>query len=164
MTQNGNGAWQNLHTFAHGFVEDNGFHVNGDFRHYGYSIFHYRPFTLESSFGFCDALHEMLLQDHMGYIHLFPAIPDEWKDREIFFTDLRSRGGVLVSSVHNTDGLCTARFRSERKQTVRLKNTFGDDTAFMTIGDTQTVLKAEDGMFTFTLLAGAVAVIRKYAR
>jgi hypothetical protein len=34
----------------------------------------------------------------------------------------------------------------------------------MTIGDTQTVLKAEDGMFTFTLPAGAEAVIRKYAR
>jgi len=161
MAQNGNGAWQNLHTFAHGFVEENGFHVNGDFRHYGYSTFHYRPFTLESSFGFCDALHEMLLQDHMGYIHLFPAIPDEWKEREISFTDLRSRGGVLISAIHDTEGLYEVQLRSEKEQTVRLWNTFGQDTVYVTIGERKFALPAEDGMLVFTLPADAEAMIRK---
>ena len=77
---------------------ENGFHLNGDFRHYGYTQFHYRPFTLEGLFGFCDALHEMLLQDHNGCIELFPAIPEEWRNRTVSFEKLRSRGGLTVSA------------------------------------------------------------------
>ena len=118
MAENGNGAYQYLYTFAHGFVADNGFHLNGDFKNYGYTTFHYRPFTLESSFGFCDALHEMLLQDHMGYINLFPAIPEEWKRREISFDRLRSQGGVLVSAVRDPHGVKEIRIFSERGQRV----------------------------------------------
>lgn len=73
----------------------------------------------------------------------------------------RRRSGFAV---RNTDDLSEARFRSELGQTVRLKNTFGIDTAVVTIGETQTVLKAEDEMFTFILSAGAEAVIRKVTR
>ena len=98
MAKNGNAAAERLGQFCKGFVAENGFHLNGDFRHYGYTQWHYRPFTLESSFGFCDALHEMLLQDHQGFIELFPAIPDEWKGRTVEFKNLRSRGGILISA------------------------------------------------------------------
>lgn len=98
MAKNGNAAFEKIRQFCNSFVADNGFHLNGDFKNYGYTLFHYRPFTLESSFGFCDALHEMLLQDHTGKIELFPAIPDEWKDGTVEFRKLRSRGGLLVSA------------------------------------------------------------------
>ena len=98
MAKNGNAAAERLGQFCKGFVAENGFHLNGDFKHYGYTQWHYRPFTLESSFGFCDALHEMLLQDHQGFIELFPAIPDEWKVRTVEFKNLRSRGGILISA------------------------------------------------------------------
>ena len=77
---------------------ENGFHLNGDYKNYGYTQFHYRPFTLEALFGFCDALQEMLLQDHTGEIELFASIPEEWKKREISFKNLRSRGGLLISA------------------------------------------------------------------
>lgn len=98
MAKRGNSAYEKIYQFCKGFVGENGFHLNGDFKYYGYTLLHYRPFTLESSFGFCDALHEMLLQDHLGYIDLFPAIPDEWKNNEVSFEKLRSRGGLLVSA------------------------------------------------------------------
>lgn len=91
-------AYERLRQFCVGFVGENGFHLNGDFRHYGYTQFHYRPFTLEGLFGFCDALHEMLLQDHNGSIELFPAIPEEWRNRTVSFEKLRSRGGLTVSA------------------------------------------------------------------
>ena len=98
MAKKGNAAAERLGQFCKGFVAENGFHLNGDYKHYGYTWFHYRPFTLESLFGFCDALHEMLLQDHQGCIELFSAIPDEWKSREVAFKSLRSRGGLLISA------------------------------------------------------------------
>ena len=98
MAKHGNAAYERLRQFCVGFVGENGFHLNGDFRHYGYTQFHYRPFTLEGLFGFCDARHEMLLQDHNGCIELFPAIPEEWRNRTVSFDKLRSRGGLTVSA------------------------------------------------------------------
>ena len=98
MAKNGNAAFERLKQFCRGFVGENGFHLNGDFRRFGYTQFHYRPFTLEALFGFCDALHEMLLQDHTGKIELFAALPEEWTYREVSFKNLRSRGGLIVSA------------------------------------------------------------------
>lgn len=98
MAKHGNAAYERLRQFCVGFVGENGFHLNGDFRHYGYTQFHYRLFTLEGLFGFCDALHEMLLQDHNGCIELFPAIPEKWRNRTVSFEKLRSRGGLTVSA------------------------------------------------------------------
>ncbi len=161
MAQNGNGAYQKLYTFAHGFVGDNGFHLNGDFKHYGYSTFHYRPFTLESSFGFCDALHEMLLQDHMGYIHLFPAIPNEWMEKEISFRDLRSRGGVLVSAVRGADGVQHMRLTSEKTQTVSIQNLFDGDTVCVTCGGQSQLVRSTDGIVRVTLAADLPTIITK---
>ena len=56
MAEMGNAAYEKLRAFAKGLVADNGFHLNGDFKYYGYSQWHYRPFTLESSFGYCDEI------------------------------------------------------------------------------------------------------------
>ena len=85
MAHNGNAAYEKLRMFAKGFVADNGFHLNGDFKNYGYSQWHYRPFTLESLFGYCDALQEMLLQEHQGYLDVFPAIPQDWAQFNVSF-------------------------------------------------------------------------------
>jgi len=98
MAKMGNSAYEKIYQFCKGFVGENGFHLNGDYKRYGYTQWHYRPFTLESSFGFCDALHEMLLQDHTDEIEIFSAVPDEWKKRTVEFKRLRSRGGILISA------------------------------------------------------------------
>lgn len=118
MAKNGNAAAERLGQFCKGFVAENGFHLNGDFKHYGYTQWHYRPFTLESLFGFADALHEMLLQDHQGFIELFPAIPDEWKNGTVEFKNLRSRGGLLVSATLKRGKLSLLTIKSPSERTV----------------------------------------------
>ncbi len=122
MAKNGNAAAERLGQFCKGFVAENGFHLNGDFKYYGYTQWHYRPFTLESLFGFADALHEMLLQDHQGFIELFPAIPDEWKRGTVEFKNLRSRGGLLVSATLKRGELSLLTIKSPSERTV----TFAD--------------------------------------
>ncbi len=124
MAEQGNAAYEKLRQFADGFVAENGFHLNGDYQNKGYSYLHYRPFTLESSFGYCDALQEMLLQEHQGYIHVFPAIPTSWKKGKIAFTDLRSYGGVLVSAEMKDGILQRIILKSKKPRQVFVKNTF----------------------------------------
>ncbi|MBQ7912208.1 MAG: hypothetical protein IJ308_00475 [Clostridia bacterium] len=126
MAHNGNAAYERLRTFARGYVADNGFHLNGDFRNYGFSQWHYRPFTLESLFGYCDALQEMLLQEHQGFIDVFPAVPQEWKD--ISFKHLRSYQGVLVSAKKQKGALHEIVLESKSAISVRLKNNFNGKT------------------------------------
>ena len=121
MAQNGNSAYERLRQFALGFVGDNGFHLNGDFKGYGFSQWHYRPFTLESLFGFADALHETLLQDHMGYIHLLPALPH---GKRVEVKKMRAIGGVTVSFKGDRDGVEEATFTSKRTEEILIKNTF----------------------------------------
>ena len=156
MAEMGNAAYEKLRIFARALVADNGFHLNGDFKWYGYSQFHYRPFTMESSFGFCDALQEMLLQEHQGYLHLFPAIPDDWTDRTVSFTDLRSYGGVLVSACAVKGKTASVTLTQPKAREIKLKNTFGADEITLKVGKKKTVLRAEDGYFTFTAKRGKV--------
>ena len=157
MAEKGNGAYEKLYAFCKGFVADNGFHLNGDFKHYGYSQWHYRPFTLESLFGYCDALQEMLLQDHQGYIHLFPALPDEWKEEKLAFHNWRSYGGVEISASYDK-GRVSAELRLPRKMQVRIKNTFNTDMVAVKHGKTTVYAQAVDGCFTIDGVRGIVKI------
>ena len=85
-----------LQIFASNFCSSNSFHLNGDQKGGQYSNFTYRPFTLEGNFAFAQGVHELLIQSHKGYIEVFPAVPDSWKD--ISFSTLRTEGAFLVSA------------------------------------------------------------------
>ena len=147
MAGMGNGAYEKLRQFADGFVAENGFHLNGDFKNYGYSTLHYRPFTLESSFGFCDALQEMLLQEHQGYIDLFPAIPEKWKKAS--FKNLRSYQGVLVGAATENGKLTAFLLRSKKAVTLSVKNTFGKEELHFSNGQTVRCKAGEIFMVSF---------------
>ena len=161
MAYKGNAAFERLRQFANGFVAENGFHLNGDFKNYGYTTFHYRPFTLESSFGFCDALQEMLLQEHQGYIHLFPAIPDDWKEREVSFEKLRSYGGVLISAKKKGNDV-SATVYVDKPTTIRVKNVFHSEKVRVT-GKTQVrILQDKQGFFEIELESGEAFIQASY--
>jgi alpha-L-fucosidase 2 len=118
----GQGAAEALRTFAADFCLKNSFHVNGDQSGTGKSKFTYRPFTLEGNFAFASGLQEMLIQSHTGVVHIFPAIPDEWK--EISFDKLRTEGAFIVSSEMKAGQVVNVTVLSEKGGEFRIFNPF----------------------------------------
>lgn len=119
----GENAARVLRTFAECFCLPNSFHVNGDQCKAGHSNFTYRPFTLEGNFAFAAGIQEMLIQSHTGVIHVFPAIPEDW--REVSFEDLLAQGAFLVSAERKEGHTVSVEVYSEKGGQLRLINPFG---------------------------------------
>ena len=156
MAKNGNSAYERLRQFALGFVADNGFHLNGDFKKYGFSQWHYRPFTLESLYGYADAIHETLMQDHMGFIDLLPAISQLLG--KVSFKKMRSQGGVLVSCNGDKGKVLNATFTSKKPIKIKVKNNF--DSEALTVvsnGETKQIQVKKGDLFELDL-TGTIVV------
>lgn len=112
-----------LEIFIKAFVSRNGFHLNGDFKNQGYSLFKYRPFTLEGNFAAAQGVHEMLLQSWGGVVRVFPAVSQEWPD--VSFEGLRAEGGLKVSARREGGETVWVRIAADVEGRVRLRNPFG---------------------------------------
>lgn len=144
MAGRGNAAYMRLWEFCKYFCGENGFHFNGDYKRYGISGFISKPFTLEANYCYCDALQEMLLQEHEGFVNLLPAIPEEWDSLE--FKKLRSYGGLLVSVKYKGRRITKLEFITKKAMSIKLKDTHG---VAALIGKT-----AEDGFVYLDLPRG----------
>jgi alpha-L-fucosidase 2 len=83
------------------------------------------PFQIDCNFGFAAAVNEMLVQSHMGYIHVLPALSKEWNSGSV--RGMRVRGGfeldmswdegqlrsLTVHNKSNPEGKCRMRIGSK---------------------------------------------------
>lgn len=153
--KDGEGATKSLQIFAKAFCLVNSFHVNGDQTKSGYSSMTYRPFTLEGNFAFAAGVQEMLLQSHAGFIELFPAVPDGWKN--VSFQTLRAEGAYLVSAVRQNGLTKSVTITSEKGGILKLKlDTKGFEKK---VTGKAKMLRQEKGYTTIEMGAGGSIVL-----
>ena len=92
------------------------------------------PFQIDGNFGGTAGVTEMLMQSHMGFIHLLPALPDAWKDGEVkglcakgnFEVSITWQNGEMtqVEILSKNGGPCQLRYKDAilKLKTVKGKN------------------------------------------
>lgn len=83
------------------------------------------PFQIDGNFGGTAGVTEMLMQSHMGFIHLLPALPDGWSSGNIqglcakgnFEIDINWAGNLLDKAVIRSKSgeSCTVRYKDAVK-------------------------------------------------
>jgi alpha-L-fucosidase 2 len=157
--QDGEGAQKALQIFAKAFCAGNSFHLNGDQTKEGYSTFTYRPFTLEGNFAFASGVQEMLVQSYQGYVQIFPAVPQGWKN--ISFEKLRTEGAFIVSAKKENGQIKTVTISAEKDGVLLLKNPFNGSDSYMSILQSAVQKNStEEGMLRFDCKKGAKITLR----
>jgi alpha-L-fucosidase 2 len=149
----GDSAVSMLQKFASNFCSVNSFHLNGDQKDGQYSDLKYRPFTLEGNFAFAQGVHELLLQSFNGYIEVFPAIPQSWKD--VSFNTLLAQGAFLISAKKENGVIKSLKITAEKGGDLKLKLPFK---TWVSKGIGRTLIHVENNIATVKLNKGQTII------
>jgi alpha-L-fucosidase 2 len=78
------------------------------------------PFQIDGNFGATAGIAEMLIQSHAGFIHLLPAIPDQWKASGSV-KGLKARGNFTVDFSWKDGRVTSYRVTASSPRKVKIK-------------------------------------------
>ncbi len=108
------------------------------------------------------AMTEMMLQSNEGKIRVFPALPAEWKDKELAFK-LLARGGFLVAAERRKGEVVQVGVKSLHGGTCRVQNPFAEKPAEVLAQDSGAKVETTRdaaGVLSFATRAGREYILR----
>lgn len=129
----GENAYKYLKIFSNAFVHPNGFHMNSDYKHLGYSTLNCYVLTLEANMGFVSSLCDMMTSFIDDVLTIFPAIPQFFKEKWTSFKDLRIPNKGKVSASY-ANGKLSFEVIYPKAMPVKLYNNIGNNPSLMIDG------------------------------
>ena len=101
------------------------------------------PFQIDCNFGYPAGVNEMLVQSHMGYIHLLPTLPKAWSKGSI--KGMRVRGGYELNIAWKDGKLTQAVLRGINNKPGKVELRYGKGISTLTLARGEfRVLRAGD--------------------
>ncbi len=108
------------------------------------------PFQIDGNFAATAGIAEMLMQSHLGWIELLPALPSHWPTGS--FRGLRARGGVELDLIWKNHNPVQLRLHATQSKVCRIRSLV---VATLTHGEqSEQLIPDADNLLTFNVETG----------